>query len=166
MKKIILWGGHNLSQLSTPDELFLLEKKTKNKTKDVKITIYKNHKENAKYKFLQLGDVPSGRCVHTLTYMSDNHALLIGSIEPRNRFSAQSLDVFSQFSCNSKFCYFLNTNTFTWKRIDTDGGIPEIAHHNASYFKDTNKLYLFGVLNSLPTNHQSMKDQLTQLRLI
>ena len=160
-EKIIIWGGHNLSQFSTPDELFLLEKKTKNKKTDVEITIYKNHKENAEYKFLQFGDVPSGRCAHTLTYISDNYALLIGGIEMRNRFSAQSLDLFSQFSCDSKFCYLLNTNTFTWKRIDTDGGVPEIAYHSASYFKDTNKLYLFGGIKftaNKPSKHQGPMD--------
>ena len=86
-KAIMVWGGHNLATFSMDNELFRIKFAEKNKRRLADITIYKNHEIDPNYKFLQSGDVPSGRCGHTLTKISDNCFVLIGGIEFRNRFS-------------------------------------------------------------------------------
>ena len=96
--------------------MFYVKFAEKNKQRVADVTIYKNHEIDPNYKFLQSGDVPSGRCGHTLTKISKNCFVLIGGIEFRNRLSDKSLSLFKQFPSDMTFVFVLDIQTFTWKR--------------------------------------------------
>ena len=138
----MVWGGHNLASFSAENELFYVKFAQKNKLRVAGITIYKNYEIDPHYKFVQSGDVPSGRCAHTLT----NCFVLTGGIEFRNRLSNQSLSLFKQFSSDMTFVFVLNIQAFSWKKIPVDGNVTQLAYHTSCFFPDTNKIILTGAI--------------------
>ena len=88
--------------------------------------------------------MPSGRCGHTMTKISDNCFVLIGGIKFRNRLSDQSLSLFKQFPSDMTFVFVLDIQAFTWKKITVDGNITQLAYCTSCFFPHTNKIILTG----------------------
>ena len=121
---IFVWGGLNLEQFRTTNELFQLRVVGEKCTVEI---IQKNNNASISIRHM-LGTVPSARCGHSFTLVSPECAILFGGVEllkGNNSFSFHHETVDPNF-------YVFNVNQLTWDRI------PELcckprAYHTATY---------------------------------
>ena len=115
--KVLVWGGLDLENYNTIDELFVLKFKNVS-TIDVEIVQRPSGISVRKL----LGDIPSHRCGHTLNVVHNNIIIMHGGMQIDLTGTQETID--NDF-------YIFDHKTLQWQRIPDLPNVPFRAYHSA-----------------------------------